>query len=139
MSDEIRKHSIYFNKELFDFFEIDKKMNINKKQYKPDQEEDLNERIFKMFLFFLLSFIIYILFFMLIQLLKSVFFLDSDTSLDLAGVISQYNNFNDSLNYSNSNEILRTRFLEAMKHPSDDFGCLKRKFEIFDFLGILIK
>ena len=140
---EIRRQSISFIKEYFDFFEDGRYLDGKELQrnYNPNKKEDLNDKIFTMFLFFMSSFILYTFTVILIQFLKSVFFPDLDVLQDLTEIMSQYSELttrphSDSLN---SDNISRDSLNELSKGSNKDFENFQKKFKVFEFLGIEVK
>lgn len=138
---EIRRHSISFNKEYFDFFESERYLGAKESQNNSNNKEDLNDRIFTMFLFFSASFVLYTITFILIQTLKLTLFPDFDVLQNLTEVISYYDNLatNPSPNPTNSNEALDNLFSNSFNSLNNNFGHFQKKFKVFEFLGIEVK
>lgn len=138
---EIRRHSISFNKEYFDFFESERHIGVKESQNNFNNKEDLNDRIFTMFLFFSASFVLYTITFILIQILKLTLFPDFDVLQNLTEVISHYDNLTTSFshNSTSSNEALNNLFNNSLNNSNNDFEYFQKKFKVFEFLGIEVK
>lgn len=138
---EIRRHSISFNKEYFDFFESERYLGVKESQGNSNNKEDLNDRIFTMFLFFSASFVLYTITFILIQTLKLTLFPNFDVLQNLTEVISYYDDLtaNLSSNPTSSNEALNNLFGNPFNNLNNDFEHFQKKFKVFEFLGIEVK